>query len=304
MAKKTDFLKKIKSKIRIIEDKHFLFNADCLKILKQIPDNSINLVITDPPYNINLKYNSYKDKLPWDKYYQFLKDVLIEIYRVLTPNGSLYLINYPEVNARTLPILEDEIGFKLKRWLTWHYPTNIGHSKNNFTRSQRSILFLTKSQDYFFSKPIQPYKNPRVTKVKKLIEQGKKGRGSYDALEIKDLIEIFGKENFEKDLQNDFLYYNLLKNVSKDRAIDEGIKHPCQLPLSLLKVFINSSSKKGDIILDVFAGTFTTNKAAKDLGRLSVGIEIDKKYVDFGIKRLKENGKMVSNNKKNLPRRS
>lgn len=288
------FLNKINPNPKIIEEEHFLFNADCLKILRQIPNNSIKLVITDPPYNINLKYNSYKDNLSWPEYYQFLEDVLKEIYRILTNDGSLYLVNYPELNARTLPTLENKIGFIFKRWLTWHYPTNIGHSKSNFTRSQRSILFMTKSKKHFFNKPIQPYKNPEVSKIKKLIKAGKKGRGSYDALEVKDLIEIFGKKNVERDLREDFLYYNLLKNVSKDRAIDkrdiskeEKIKHPCQLPLSLLKLFINSSSKKGEIVLDAFAGTFTTNKAAKDLGRLSIGIEIDKKYVKFGVKRLK-----------------
>jgi len=291
----TKFLNKINPKPKVIEEKHFLFNSDCLKILKQIQDNSIKLVITDPPYNINLKYNSYKDNLPWPKYYKFLEEVLREIYRILTKDGSLYLVNYPELNARTLPTLENEIGFIFKRWLTWHYPTNIGHSKSNFTRSQRSILFMTKSKKHFFNKPLQPYKNPEVSKIKKLIEAGKKGRGSYDALEINDLVEIFGKKNVERDLREDFLYYNLLKNVCKDRAVDkrevskeEKIKHPCQLPLSLLKVFINSSSKKGDIVLDAFAGTFTTNKAAKDLGRKSIGIEIDKNYVKFGVKRLRK----------------
>lgn len=55
-------LNKIKQKPKIADGKHYLFNADCLEILRQIPDKSIKLIITDPPYNIGLKYNKYKDK--------------------------------------------------------------------------------------------------------------------------------------------------------------------------------------------------------------------------------------------------
>ncbi len=78
-----------------------------------------------------------------------------------------------------------------------------------------------------------------------------------------------------------------MENVCKDRSSDENIKHPCQLPLSLLKVFIKASSNKNDVVLDAYAGTFTTALAAKHLGRWSIGIEIDSDYVKLGVKRLK-----------------
>ncbi|MFW5704284.1 MAG: DNA-methyltransferase [Nanoarchaeota archaeon] len=281
--------KNIKTKPIIVDGKHFLFEGDCLEILKQIPENSVKLVVTDPPYNINLKYNSYKDNQKKEDYYNDLKERLKEIKRILTDDGSLYLINYPEMNARTLPILEDELGFIYKRWITWHYPTNIGHSKSNFTRSQRSILFMTKTKKNLFNKQeiVQPYKNPDVGKIKKLIAEGKLGRSPYDGLELNDLKEILGEKEFNEDIESDFLNFNLLKNVSKDREIN----HPCQLPLSLLKVFIKASSNPGDIVLDAYAGTFTTSKAAKDLGRKSIGIEIDSDYVKFGVKRLKDGKK-------------
>lgn len=285
---KMDFIKKIKPKSKNVGE-HFLFTSDALKVLKQIPDNSIKLVITDPPYNIGLSYNKFKDKKPWKEYYEDLVDRLREIKRILTDDGSLYLVNYPELNARILPILEDELGFIFKRWLTWHYPSNIGHSKTNFTRSQRSILFMSKTKNNLFNKDaiVQKYKNPEVGKIKKLIEAGRLGRTPYDGLELKDLQEIIGTKEFNDDIESDFLNINLLKNVCKDRSGDENIKHPCQLPLSLLKVFIKASSNKNDIVLDAYAGTFTTSLAAKQLGRNSIGIEIDSDYVKLGIRRLK-----------------
>jgi len=282
------FLTKIKPKPKNVGE-HYLFATESLKVLKQIPEKSIRVVITDPPYNIGLSYNRFKDRKPWKKYYEELIERVKEIKRILKDDGSLYLVNYPELNARILPILEDELGFVFKRWLTWHYPSNIGHSETNFTRSQRSILFMTKTKKNLFNKKdiVQPYKNPEVGKIKKLIEAGKLGRTPYDGLELKDLQEIIGTKEFNDDIESDFLNINLLKNVCKDRSGDEKIKHPCQLPLSLLKIFIKASSNKNDIILDAYAGTFTTSLAAKQLGRKSIGIEIDPDYVKLGVKRLK-----------------
>lgn len=276
-------IKKIKAKVI---GNHFIFTGDALRVLKQIPDKSVKVVITDPPYNIGLKYNSYNDRKKWNQYYEDLGNVLNEISRVLQDDGSLYLINYPEINARTLPYL-DSAKLIFRRWLTWHYPTNIGHSKKNYTRSQRSILFCTKTDKYTFNKDaiVQPYKNPNVGKIKKLIKSGKKGRTPYDTLSMEDLFEI------EKVQNPDVININLLKNVSKFRAGSQDKKaqdhHPCQLPLPLLEVFVKASSNEGDIILDCFAGTFTTSLAAKQLGRKSIGIELDPEYTKLGVERLK-----------------
>ena len=277
-------VKKIKPKPKIVNKDHYLFNADCLDILKQIPDKKIRLVITDPPYNIGLKYNNYSDKKKWDIYYKDLEERMKEVQRILANDGSLYLINYPEINAKALPLVENT-GLIFRRWLTWHYPSNMGHSKTNFTRTQRSILFFTKTKNNIFNKDdvLQPYKNPNVTKIKKLIESGKKGRAPYDALTINDIKEILNEDEIYDDFSSDFLNFNLLKNTAKDREL----RHPCQLPLSLLKVFIKASSIKNDFVLDCYAGTFTTSAAAKQLGRKSIGIEIDPQYVEYGMERLK-----------------
>lgn len=271
-------LERIQPNPIIIDNKHFLYAADCLDVLKQIPDKSIKLVITDPPYNIGLKYNGYKDNVDWNEYYKLLEERLKEIARILTDDGSLYWINYPEINARTLPLI-DKTGLIFRRWLTWHYPSNIGHSETNYTRSQRSVLFYTKTKSNTFNKNeiLQPYKNPNVGKIKKLIAKGKKGRVPYDTLDMQDLFEIF-----QEDLPT-VLNFNLLKNVCKEREIN----HPCQLPPALLKVFIKVSSNPGDIVLDCYAGTFTTSLAANELDRKSIGIELDKGYVKLGVKRLK-----------------
>lgn len=255
---------------------HILYTGDCLDVLKKIRKESVHLIITDPPYNIGLKYGVYKDRKSKDKFLEYLKERLEACVRVLKPNGTLYLISYPKINAYLMPFLDKNLLFK--RWLTWHYPSNIGHWKNNYTRSQRSILFYVKGKDYIFNKQeiIQHYKNPEVKKIKERIKKGSKGRGSYDLLRFLDLIEI------QKGII-DVYDFNLLKNVSKDRQ--KG--HPCQLPLGLVKLLIKVSSNPSDKVLDPFAGTFMVSLAAKQLKRRSIGIELNPDFVTMGIKRLK-----------------
>lgn len=262
--------------------KHKLINGDCLEVFKKLSDESVHLIVTDPPYNQNLKYvkSYYIDRWKIEDYVEWCKKWLKECKRVLKENGSMYLINYPKLNARLVSYIEDDLQMNLKRWITWSYPTNIGHSKKNWTRSQRSILFLTKGKNYTFNREeiIQHYKNPEVKKVRERIKNGSKGRTSYDVLRFLDLIEI------QKGMV-DVLEINLLKNVCKDR--EKAIR--CQLPMSLVKLLIKVSSNEGDTVLDPFAGVFTVPLAAKELNRSSIGIEIAKKYVNIGKRRL-ENG--------------
>jgi len=281
-----------KKKLKIVKENnttHAFIIGDSLKILKFFPENSIDLIITDPPYNVGLDYGPYyKDRKKRDEYFSWCREWLAEIPRVLSNKGSFYLISYPEINARLLPFIEDELKLKFKRWITWHYPTNIGHSKKNFTRSQRSILFFTKTNNYTFNREhiIQHYKNSEVKKIKERLKNGSRGRTSYDVLKLLDIIELAEKSEGLIDV----LEINLLKNVSKDRVGSRKKKdkkhHPCQLPLALLKVFVKVSSNEGDILLDPFAGTFTLSAVAAQLKRNSIGIEINPNYVKLGLKRL------------------
>jgi len=258
---------------------HLVMVGDCLSKLKEIPSESVDLIITDPPYNIGLKYDKkvFVDRKSTKEYFEWLEKRLEGCARVLKKTGSIYLINYPELNARTLPFLEDKLKLKFRRWMVWNYPTNIGHSKKNWTRSHRSILFLTKGNKYTFNREmaLQHYKNPEVKKIKERIAKGSKGRNAYDILRFIDLFEL---QKGMIDVQE----INLSKNVTKERV--KG--HPCQLPLPLLRLLVKVSSNEKDTVLDPFAGTFTLSTVAKELNRKSVGIEISKKYCEMGARRL------------------
>ena len=233
--------------------------GDCVEEMHKLKPKSADLIITDPPYNVGIDYGTYKDTPSKQKeYIKWCKTWLNECIRLLKDTGSFYLINYPENNAKILPFLEEKLI--LRRWLTWHYPINIGHSPKNYTRAQRSILFMTKGDDYTFNKDdiAVPYKNPNDKRIMERLRKGSKGRTPYDTFE-----------------------FNIVKNVSKNKTV-----HPCQIPEELLRLFILASSNKGDTILDPFGGSFSTAVVAKALQRNSISIEISPRYCSLGTKLL------------------
>lgn len=126
-----------------------IIQGDCIKEMKKLPDNSIDLVITDPPYNTGVNYGKSKDKRK--NYIKWCVKWIKECERVLKSNGSIYIINYPENNARILSESLKQTNLLFRNWITWHYPTNIGHSPKNYTRSQRSILFYSKGNKFKFN---------------------------------------------------------------------------------------------------------------------------------------------------------
>jgi len=244
---------------RITKTEHKLITGDCLEVMSKMPSESIDLVLTDPPFNIGKNYGGvYEDNRRFEDYLEWCEKWLAQNIRMLKKDGSLYLINYPENNAYILPFLREKMVFR--RWMTWHYSTNTGHSKFNYTRSQHSIIFCTKTSKPKFNREAiaEPYKNPTDRRIRERLTNGSKGRAPYDVFQ-----------------------FNLVKNVSKDKT-----PHPCQIPVPLLKIFIKASSNESDWVMDPFAGSFSTSAAAKQLNRNSIGIDINPEYVRIGEQRL------------------
>jgi len=265
-----------------MELSHQIINGDCVEELRRIPPTSIDLVLTDPPFNIGKKYNSYADNRKRHEYIEWCKTWLDECIRVMKDGASLYLFNYPENNAYLMPFLDKHLT--LKRWMTWHYPTNTGMSPTNFTRSQHSILFYIKgNKPRVFNRRdiLEPYKNLNDKRILQRMADGHKGRTPYDVFQ-----------------------FNIVKNVSKDKT-----EHPCQIPVPLLEIFVKASSNRGDIVLDPFGGSFSTAAACKGLRRNSISIELDKQYCKIGQDRLdsigelsEESQAMVDRNKEQVDR--
>jgi len=158
------------------------------------------------------------------------------------------IIHYPE---ETINILPKAIKGKCEQVVCWVYNSNTG-------KQSRLISWWGCKPD--FRKVRQPYKNLNDKRIQKRISEGKTGAKLYDWWEI-----------------------NQVKNVSKEKT-----EHPCQIPEELIKRIILTTASPNDIIIDVFGGSGTTAKVAKDLGFSSISYEIDSEYCEIIEKRVND----------------
>jgi len=231
--------------------KKFCHTGDSSKMLaKKIPDGlRVKLFLTDPPYNIGHKYGNVSDKRPKQEYHKLMEDVLNSAYAAADESAHFFMVHYPEAIAEMWPIITEKTGWKFHQWITWTYPSNIGMSKNKWTRGSRAIIWLQKGKPQFYpNRIIRPYRNPWDKRVNGLIESGKKGCSLYDWWQI-----------------------NLVKNVNIEKS-----DYSNQIPRVLLERIIRSTTDVGDLVADPFGGTFSTIKAALGLGRIGWGCDLNK----------------------------
>lgn len=221
--------------------------GDCVEKLCHLIElkTHVDAIITDPPYNIGWKYSdkvddNKKDYNTWSlKWAELCMDLLED-------GGILAIINYPE-NNNVLYTKMIERGYNFVQELIWHYPTNVGQSKNKYTRNYRTIIIFSKSKEYTFNPEKQAYKNPTDKRIQERIKQGF-APTHYSTFEI-----------------------NMCKNVSKDKK-QNGIN---QLPRELVEMLIKTYTHENDIVLDPFVGNGTVMNIAEELKRHSIGIDIN-----------------------------
>ena len=237
----------------------FCHTGNSVDVLRNNMPNgkSPTLFLTDPPYNIGHKYGNVSDRLRKEEYHGMIRDVLTSSYEAGSESAHFFMIHYPEAIAEMLPIITQETGWKFKQWLTWVYPSNIGMSKKAWTRASRTILWLVKDEGgdpkFHPNRIIRPYRNPWDSRVAKLISDGKKGCSLYDWWEI-----------------------NLTKNVNKEKS-----DYSNQIPQVLLQRIIRSTTDVGELVVDPFAGTFSTVKAALATGRLGWGCDMNEETEQY-----------------------
>ncbi len=260
--------------------KNKIFNADVLKILKQLPDNSVDMIYSDPDYNVGINYSGKNYTKKWNEYIDWYIELISESMRVLKPNGNLFTINYPKQNAYLWVKYLDKAAHDVFEYV-WVYNSNVGHSPRKFTTAHRSILHATKTKNNTFYKNqvAQPYQNPNDKRIKKRIEMGHKGRMPYS-----------------------WIYADLVKNVSKDKTF-----HSCQIPLQLFELLVKASTKTNDTVFIHFGGSGSEIVHLKTLERNYISCEIHPKYYQMIVERLNNNGQIplelrldfIKNKKKN-----
>jgi len=233
-----------------------IIQGDCLQIMKNIPDNSVNITFADPPFNLGKKYNGYRDYKGFHAYLDWCKQWISEMVRITKLSGSIFVHNIPKWLTYYATFL-NEIAY-FKHWIAWDAPT--APMGKSLQPSHYGILYYAKDlkKNKFYE---IRYPHKRCRKCKYLLKDyGGKKAGLHP----------FGP--LVSDVWTD------IHRIKHNKYRDE---HPCQLPIHLLERIILMSTDEGDIVLDPFIGTGTTVIAAKRLGRKFIGIDIDEKYVNI-----------------------
>ncbi len=231
-----------------------VYNQDCISGMKNIPSESIDLIVTDPPFAIKFdgKQGNYgRDsskvldgyvEIPKEDYPKFSLDWITESYRVLKDSGSMYVFSGFN-NMKDILNALDSVGFTLQSNVIWEYPFGL-YAKKNFVVSHYNIFYVCK--------------NPK----KRIFNSD--CRFSNSKPRYHDLISVWKiKKEFWK-----------------------GKKTPTKLPTEIIKKILQYSSNPGDLVLDPFSGSGQVLTTSKSLGRNYLGFEIVPGYFEFIQERL------------------
>lgn len=230
-----------------------IHRGDALEILGYYPDNSIDLVFADPPYNLEKGYNSYHDELNREQYLDWCSSWLDEYIRILKPGGSLYVLNLPHWGMYHAAYLNRRLYFQ--NWIVWDA---LSEPRGKLMPAHYSLLFYTKHPTRFtFNLKDFAEIDSRQYCLRASCIRQRKAAGVDDKEPLTDIWSDIHRIKHRRD--RDY--------------------HPCQLPDALLERIIKISSNPGDIVLDALVGVGTTAVVAARLGRQYVGIDIDEEYV-------------------------
>lgn len=229
--------------------------GDAIEEMKKIPDNSIHLIVTDPPYNLNKDYGNNTDNLEFNDYLEFSRQWLKEAKRVLMDNGSIYVFMGMKYISYIYSILEQELSMTFNSWITWYYTQGIGKTKG-FSPRHDDILLFTKSPKKF----------------------------------VFNLDDIRIPQKYYRSVNNmrganpgNVWEFSHMHYCNKNRK-----KHPTQKPEGLFERMILASSNEGDMILDPFVGSGTALRVCQQTNRNGIGIDINPEYIDMTRDRLSE----------------
>ncbi|SET37557.1 site-specific DNA-methyltransferase (adenine-specific) [Natronincola peptidivorans] len=263
-----------------------LYNGDALEVLRTLPSASLQFAVTSPPYNAAHNYDGYDDNLEWEKYKDFLRDVITEIHRILVKGGR-FAINVPFAvkNKKTKKVrflatmiagLCEELAFIEFEFITWHKGKDINHFQGNNTAWGS------------WKSPSNPVFRPLGEVVMVFSKEQTKLEGDKEKIDIE--AEEF--KNWTKNLWyiNEEHGYENLMCIANNQNKKE---HPCPYPEELVRRLLKLYTYKDNIILDPFNGIGTTTKVAKEMDRRFIGIEQSLEYCHIAAKSMGEAAGLV-----------
>lgn len=241
-----------------------IIHGDALDALNIIPDESVDLIFADPPYNIGKDFSGKKDKWKSEtEYLEWCYTWLKLCIQKLKNNGSLYVMTATQYMPYFDIFLRDKLTI-LSR-VVWYYDSSGVQAKNFFGSMYEPILFCVKDKNDYTFNAEDILVEAKTGSKRKLIDYRKNPPQPYKTEKVPGNVWEFARVRYR---------------------MSEYENHPTQKPIALLERIIKASSNEGDLVLDPFSGTFTTCFVAKELGRNCIGIELQEEYLKIGLRRL------------------
>lgn len=262
-----------------------IINGDCIEVMKTFPEGSIDLLVTSPPYNVNISYDVHKDDLPMDEYYEWTKDWLREALRVLKDDGRIAVnvpneLNVQERGGRILFVAEfwmmmKEVGFKFSGLV------DLTENSPHRVRQTAWGSWMSASAPYVY--------NPKecvIIAYKKSSKKLTKGVSQWLGTPIQITTEdgkIKNKMVYQDEDKKEFmnLVFGRWEYFADTRSLTKAT-FSMDIPSKAIKIL----SYKNDIVLDPFMGSGTSAFAAELLERRWIGIELSPDYTEIARKRV------------------
>lgn len=229
--------------------------GDAIEELSKLPDKSVRLIVTDPPYNLNKDYGNNQDKLEFEEYLDFSRAWLKEAKRILTDDGTLYVFMGMRYISYVYTILEQKLGMHFNSWITWYYTQGIGKTKGFSPRHDDVLMFTKHPKKYVFN-----LDSIRVPQKYYRSVNNMRGANPGNVWE-----------------------FSHMHYCNKNRK-----KHPTQKPEGLYERMILASSNEGDMVIDPFVGSGTLLRVCQQTNRRGIGIDINPDYIEMTKERLAE----------------
>lgn len=248
-----------------------IYNLDCIEFIGKIGNDSIDLAVIDPPYNLK--------KANWDTFesekgfLNFTFHWIDELIPKLKSSGSLYIFNTPYNCAFLLTYLVEK-GMFFRNWITWDKRDGLGGAKRKYSNGQETILFFTKSKNYTFNYDDIRLPYESVERINHAKSRGilKNGRRWFP--------------NPQGKLCGEVWHITSQRHRQKINGKTPKLSHITPKPLELIERIIKASSNVGDVVLDCFVGIGTTAIAAKKLKRNFLCNDLNKDYACIARKNL------------------
>jgi len=242
-----------------------IVTGDCIQGMRTLEDGSFNLIIADPPYNLNKDFGQWKETEKRSEWKDWMHEWLKESLRLLSDRGNIFVYGIHHHQC-WVQCMMYELGFLYRRQIIWSYENGFaGYSKRSLNAFYEPILWFSKTDKYIYHPVREPYKSKERLKHK-ITKNGKVWKPHPDGRMAGDIWRF--------------------PTLAGRRFREEKVDHPTQKPLSISTRLVRHFSDVGDTILIPFVGSGSECVAAVTEGRGFVGFELNPEYVKIANKRL------------------